>query len=151
TLSEADLDGKSYLVPWESALNQGRLYWKEHRHQLRPIASEVKPDELSALIYTSGTTGQPKGVKLTHANFRSNTRSALGMVHIGHEDHHISFLTLCHSFERTAGYTAVLAWGAQMTYAESIGAVSRNLPEVRPIVMIPLLRMFERVYNLISK
>src|SRR5690606_12566724 len=151
TLSEADLDGKSYLVPWESALNQGRLYWKEHRHQLRPIASEVKPDELSALIYTSGTTGQPKGVKLTHANFCSNTRSALGMVPFGPDDHHLSFLPLCHSFERTAGYTAVLACGALITYAESIEAVSRNLPEVRPTVMISVPRMFERVYNLISK
>src|SRR5690606_19166281 len=151
TLSEADLDGKSYLVPWESALNQGRLFWKEHRHQLRPIASEVKPDELSALIYTSGTTGQPKGVKLTHANFCSNTRSALGMVPFGPDDHHLSFLPLCHSFERTAGYTAVLACGALITYAESIEAVSRNLPEVRPTVMISVPRMFERVYNLISK
>src|SRR5690606_18960380 len=29
--------------------------------------------------------------------------------------------------------------------------VSRNLPEVRPTVMISVPRMFERVYNLISK
>jgi len=32
----------------------------------------VDVGDLASLIYTSGTTGQPKGVRLTHANFREN-------------------------------------------------------------------------------
>lgn len=151
TMSDAELAGKDFLTPWERALSQGRLYWKEHRHELRPLASEVKPDELCALLYTSGTTGLPKGVMLTHENFCSNAKSALGVVPFGPDDHHMSFLPLCHSFERTAGYTAVLACGAQITYAESIEAVSKNLPEVNPTVMISVPRMFERIYGLIAK
>ncbi|PSQ52419.1 long-chain fatty acid--CoA ligase, partial [Halobacteriales archaeon SW_12_67_38] len=30
------------------------------------------PDDLASLIYTSGTTGQPKGVRLSHRNFKAN-------------------------------------------------------------------------------
>ncbi|MEX0747716.1 MAG: AMP-dependent synthetase/ligase [Rhodothermales bacterium] len=69
----------------------------------------------------------------------------------GPDDHHLSFLPLCHSFERTAGYTAVLACGAKITYAESIDAVSKNLQEVGPTVMISVPRLFERIHGLVVK
>lgn len=151
TMSDVEETSNKYLLPWEEAFKQGRLYWKDHRHELRPLASEVTSEELCALLYTSGTTGLPKGVMLTHHNFCSNTKSALGLVPFGPDDHHLSFLPLCHSFERTAGYTAVLACGALITYAESIEAVSKNLPEVHPTVMISVPRMFERVYGLVVK
>ncbi|RMF63632.1 MAG: long-chain fatty acid--CoA ligase, partial [Bacteroidetes bacterium] len=126
-------------------------YWDTHAGELAPLADAVTPEDLSALIYTSGTTGTPKGVMLTHRNFCSNVHAALARVPFGPEDHHLSFLPLCHSFERTAGYLAVLACGGLISYAESIDTVSRDLMEVRPTVMISVPRLFERVYNVIAK
>jgi long-chain acyl-CoA synthetase len=143
-------DPPSYMTHWADALAAGRDYWAENEAALTEIADDITPDDPSALIYTSGTTGQPKGVILTNRNFCSNVKAALQRVPFGEEDHHLSFLPLSHAFERTAGYTAVLAAGARISYAESVEAVSSNLQEVRPTVMISVPRMFEKVYNRVT-
>jgi long-chain acyl-CoA synthetase len=150
-MSELPDDAPAHFTHWDDAMAAGATYWSAHAETLPPLADAVTPDDTSALIYTSGTTGQPKGVVLTHENFCSNARAALNRVPFGPDDHHLSFLPLCHSFERTAGYTAVLAAGAKISYAESIEAVSQNLVEESPTVMISVPRLFEKVYNLVSK
>jgi long-chain acyl-CoA synthetase len=139
------------MTQWDDVLATGRDYWAENEAALTAAADEVTPDHPSALIYTSGTTGQPKGVVLTNRNFCSNVKAALQRVPFGEQDHHLSFLPLSHAFERTAGYTAVLAAGATISYAESVEAVSSNLQEVQPTVMISVPRMFEKVYNRVTK
>ncbi|MEM8487376.1 MAG: long-chain fatty acid--CoA ligase [Bacteroidota bacterium] len=151
TMSELRGDHPDYVRAWDDVMAEGKAYWAENQESLYPLADEVKSDDLCALIYTSGTTGNPKGVMLTHDNLCSNAKSALKVVPFGPDDHHLSFLPLCHSFERTAGYTAVMACGAKITYAESIDAVSRNLGEVKPTVMISVPRLFEKMYNIIAK
>ena len=139
------------MTQWNDALDAGRNYWTDHEDELVGIAEGMTPEDTSALIYTSGTTGEPKGVVLTNRNFCSNVKAALQRVPFGEDDHHLSFLPLSHAFERTAGYTAVLAAGAIISYAESIEAVSQNLLEVQPTLMISVPRMFEKVYNRVTK
>jgi len=141
----------AYMTHWADALADGREYWEANEAALTAIADEITPDDPSALIYTSGTTGQPKGVILTNRNFCSNVKAALQRVPFGEEDHHLSFLPLAHAFERTAGHTAVLAAGATISYAESVEAVSKNLREVQPTIMIAVPRMFEKVYTRVTK
>jgi long-chain acyl-CoA synthetase len=151
TLSTLRKEHGDEVVTWEDAITAGEKAFKEHQEEIMKLSAGVEPKDVSALIYTSGTTGNPKGVMLTHENFCSNAKSALQVVEFYPEDHHMSFLPLCHSFERTAGYHAVLASGAKISFAESIEAVSMNLVEVRPTVMISVPRLFERIYNLILK
>ncbi len=151
TMSEIRKERPASILTWDDALARGRKHREEHRGELESLAKAVKPEDISALIYTSGTTGNPKGVVLTHRNFVSNVLAALDRVPFGPDDHHLSFLPLCHSFERTGGYLAVFSCGAMISYAESIDTVSRNLEEVSPTVMISVPRLFEKVYNLIAK
>ena len=150
-MSETADDPPVPMTHWDDALSAGRAYWAKHEERLNGIAEDMTPEDTSALIYTSGTTGQPKGVVLTNRNFCSNVKGALQRVPFGEDDHHLSFLPLSHAFERTAGHTAVLAAGATISYAESIEAVSQNLQEVRPTLMISVPRMFEKVYNRVTK
>src|SRR5690606_7789146 len=150
-MSEMRRERPDYIRSWDDVLAEGAAYWKEHEAELMALAKAVKPEDISALIYTSGTTGRPKGVMLSHRNFASNTKAATDFISFGPTDHHLSFLPLCHSFERTAGYLSVLSCGAKITYAESIDTVSRNLEEVHPTVLISVPRLFEKVYNLIVK
>ncbi len=150
-LSEVSESPPVPMTHWDEALEAGRTYWAEHEAELTAVSEGIRPDDMSALIYTSGTTGEPKGVVLTNRNFCSNVKAALQRVPFGEDDHHLSFLPLSHAFERTAGHTAVLAAGATISYAESIEAVSQNLQEVQPTLMISVPRMFEKVYNRVTK
>lgn len=151
TMSEVRSDRGERVRQWDDVVAEGAAYRADHEAELQKAAESVTPDDLSALIYTSGTTGEPKGVMLTHNNFSSNVMSALEVVSFGPDDHHLSFLPLCHSFERTGGYLAVMTCGARISYAESIDTVSRNLLEVHPTVMISVPVLFERVYNTIRR
>ena len=136
------------VTTWDDALEAGRA---APLADLDARADAVTPDDLSALIYTSGTTGQPKGVQMTHRNLMSNAKAAHERYQIAEDDVHLSFLPLSHAFERTAGYTTVLAAGAQIVYAESVDAIARNLPEVQPTIIVAVPRLFERMHTAIHK
>ena len=115
---------------------------------LDAIAAAVQPGDLATLIYTSGTTGQPKGVMLSHTNLISNCMAIVPLMDCGPTDRAISFLPLCHIFERTLS-NAYLYSGMSIYYAESLEKVGANLREVRPdffaIVPRVLEKMFERI------
>ena len=141
-----------HLLSWDEALQAGREYRSTlAEHPGATLFEDVTPDDLSALIYTSGTTGRPKGVMLTHHNFCSNVKAVLGLLPITANDHHLSFLPLSHALERTGGYLVAMACGATVSYAESIDALSRNLPEVSPTILLSVPRVFERLYHAIRK
>ncbi len=108
-------------------------------------------NDLSTFIYTSGTTGEPKGVMLTHKNIISNVMAVHEIIEFGPKDIFLSFLPLCHIFERMAGYYTPLSGGSQIAYAESIEKVASNLVEVKPTIMTAVPRLFERMYSKIIK
>ena len=86
---------------------------------LDALATAVQPGDLATLIYTSGTTGQPKGVMLSHNNLMSNCMAIVPLMDGGPEDRAISFLPLCHIFERTLT-NAYIYSGMSIYYAESL-------------------------------
>ena len=73
--------------------------------QYKADALAVRPDDLATLIYTSGTTGDPKGVMLTHGNLCRTCSPSQAVIPSTATDVSLSFLPLCHIFERTAGTT----------------------------------------------
>jgi long-chain acyl-CoA synthetase len=111
----------------------------------------VRENDLCTIIYTSGTTGVPKGVMLTHKNIISNVRSALEAYPIGETDIFLSFLPLCHIFERMAGYYTGFSSGGQIYFAESIETVAQNMLEAHPTILTSVPRLFERMYSKIIK
>jgi len=129
---------------------------KDHEHKVGSsfFATEmgkVKPADLLTIIYTSGTTGNPKGVMLTHHNMASNINSSARILPMGETDVLLSFLPLCHSFERMAGYYTAFACGCSVAYAESVDTVRDNLLEVRPTIVATVPRLFERIHGRILK
>ena len=124
----------------------------------RSWIDETDPEELASLIYTSGTTGQPKGVKLTHANFRANVsqvRKRYGprpdkdddVPVLDENSKSLSFLPLAHVFERTAGHFLAFGSGGTVAYAESPDTVQEDLQKVQPTTATSVPRVYERVFD----
>jgi len=150
-LSETGEDYDSSIVPFARVLQLGAAFQKDRPDFLETTKRDVKPEDVITLIYTSGTTGDPKGVMLTHNNLTSNIRASADCIPFTKEDRVLSFLPLCHSYERMAGYYTALACGATIAYAEGIETVRSNLLEVRPTVVTTVPRLFERMYKRITK
>jgi long-chain acyl-CoA synthetase len=114
--------------------------------ELEQMKASIKPDDLATLIYTSGTTGLPKGVMLSHHNIVSNVEATLTGLPITHEHTVLSFLPLCHSFERMVTYT-YMAIGASIYYAESLETIGDDLKDVKPHFFTSVPRLLEKVYD----
>ncbi len=151
-LNDADFDENvKNLYTFKQVQELGKKEMPKIPDLLKNSMKKIKETDICTLIYTSGTTGEPKGVILTHKNIMSNVNSALVTFPISKEDSFLSFLPLCHSFERMAGYYTAFAAGCPVYYAESIETVATNLLEVKPTIMTSVPRLFERIYSKIIK
>jgi len=119
-------------------------------------------DDLASLIYTSGTTGRPKGVRLTHRNFRSNVnqvRRRFGprpdkgpdVPSIDADTSSVSYLPLAHVFERTAGHFGMFAAGATVHYAESPDSLREDFALVSPDTATSVPRVYEKIYDAVRE
>jgi len=137
---------------------EGKKHWKEIleladeslRDRLNQIKDSVKSDDLATIIYTSGTTGTQKGVMLSHKNILSNVNSIQQIMPLNNTHRALSFLPICHIFERTAVYY-YMKIGAAIYYAESIDKVGDNLKEIKPNYFTTVPRLLEKIYDKIME
>ena len=109
--------------------------------------NNVKPLELATIIYTSGTTGRPKGVMLSHNNITSNVLDSASRIPFNPgESRALSFLPICHIYERMVTYIYQF-YGCSIYFGESIEKISDNIKEVNPTVMTGVPRLIEKVYD----
>jgi len=107
-------------------------------------AMAVSPNDLATIIYTSGTTGAPKGVMLSHDNIHSNVEGTRRVVPI-ENDVAISFLPLCHIFQRMGDYW-FFATGTTIAHVENFDLVPAAMQEVRPSIALSVPRLYEKMY-----
>ncbi|MCB0509100.1 MAG: long-chain fatty acid--CoA ligase [Chitinophagales bacterium] len=112
---------------------------------IKAISDTIHPDELATLIYTSGTTGLPKGVMLSHNNIISNVLTVRAELPIEAGHTSLSFLPLCHIFERMVIYTYLHA-GVNVHYSD-IDTLKDKLSTVRPHFFTTVPRLLEKVYE----
>lgn len=132
---------------------EGRRYWRElwsddRLEEVEQLKSQVAEDDLATIIYTSGTTGAPKGVMLSHKNIVSNAFAAKELVRLDPGDRVLSFLPLCHIFERTSGYFQIYQ-GANIYYTgtDQLGGDDGDLKAVKPHFFDTVPRVLEKVYE----
>jgi long-chain acyl-CoA synthetase len=128
---------------WTDIINKNNEIF---RPKLNAIINDVKPENLATIIYTSGTTGIPKGVMLTHNNIMSNVNSLVMIMPIQYFKKTISFLPLCHIFERSTVYFYMLI-GASINYPQGLDFIGENIKEIKPNFFVTVPRLLEKVYE----
>jgi len=109
--------------------------------------NEIKADDLATIIYTSGTTGRPKGVMLSHKNIVSNVLdSASRIPYEAGNSRALSFLPICHIFERMVVYQYQY-YGVSVYFGEALDKIGDNIREVKPTVITAVPRLIEKVYD----
>ena len=119
-----------------------------NKKKLNEVKSNVDCEAIATIIYTSGTTGIPKGVMLTHKNIVSNVISATKKFPFDKSRNQtaLSFLPLCHIFERTFIY-GYLYNTISVYFAESLDTIGENLKEIKPNFMTTVPRLLEKVFD----
>jgi long-chain acyl-CoA synthetase len=144
-------EGGGETISFQALRVRGGGFERANPGYVSAQSRNVTPDNLLTLIYTSGTTGTPKGVMLTHSNLVSNVLASTSCIPFLEDDVLLSFLPLCHSFERMGGYYSAMSCGVTVAFAESIDTVRENILEVRPSIMTTVPRLFERIHNALMK
>ncbi len=113
---------------------------------VKTIMDSIKTEDLATLIYTSGTTGRPKGVMLSHQNLVANSLSSRKRLPCDHNSTALSFLPLCHVYERMVCYMYIYV-GVSIYYAESLETIGDDLRDVKPQIFTAVPRLLEKVYD----
>jgi long-chain acyl-CoA synthetase len=135
-------DQSSDGIYWESLFSEKGL------DKLDQIKEEINSDDLATIIYTSGTTGKPKGVMLSHNNMSSIVRNTEHVLPPLKGKPVLSFLPLCHIFERTVSF-AYLHKSASIyfTGTNNLGGEAGDLNDVKPHFFTCVPRLLEKVYE----
>jgi long-chain acyl-CoA synthetase len=83
---------------------------------------------------------------LTHNNIISNVKASEEIIKVDASFKVLSFLPLCHIFERMVGYL-YQNMGTSIYYAESLEKIGDNLKEVQPEAFTTVPRLLEKVYD----
>ncbi len=130
---------------WQEVFDLGAD--ESNQNEVEKLKNNVKASDLATIIYTSGTTGVPKGVMLSHNNIVTNVLDSYPRLPIVQgKSKVISFLPVCHVFERMLHYLYIHS-GLTIYYAESIEKISENLKEVKPNFMSVVPRLLEKIYD----
>jgi long-chain acyl-CoA synthetase len=137
------LDKESDLKHWEDFVAKGLIIPDETLNQLRDT---IQTDTLASIIYTSGTTGNPKGVMLSHRNLLADTLSSEYSFPVERGDRALSFLPVCHAYERVFQYVYMYK-GLTIFFAQSMDTIGEDFKSVKPHIFSAVPRVLEKVYE----
>jgi long-chain acyl-CoA synthetase len=127
---------------WTDVMNNKNL------EKVEKLSQQVKSEDLATIIYTSGTTGNPKGVMLTHSNIISNVESCCELLPVKRGERVLSFLPLCHIFERAVLYVyTAIGTEIYFTGTDNLGGETGDLVNVKPFYFTTVPRLLEKVYE----
>ena len=134
------------VANWGTIIQDAMDKEAELMTKLLEIKDSINENDIHTIIYTSGTTGNPKGVMLSHKNILSNAMSIVPIVPVHHGEKILSFLPLCHIYERTLNYSFQIK-GLSIYYAQNLGTIINDLQDVKPHLFNSVPRVLEKFYS----
>lgn len=131
---------------WNELLKLGEEKADEWAPVIEENKKKIGEDEVCTIIYTSGTTGMPKGVMLKHIGLTFNAIGHANMQIRDHRHRMLSFLPLCHIYERSMNYEYQYL-GVSIYYAESLRSIARDLNEAHADGFCAVPRVMEMMFD----
>lgn len=131
---------------FDDLLEIGRANIEKWRPVIEEIKQNTSPEDIGTLIYTSGTTGKPKGVMLRHKSMVINAAKVASM---NTHDYHacvLSFLPLCHVYERVCNYMYLIL-GGTIYYAGSLATIGKDLKDIHAMGFCAVPRVLEMMFD----
>ncbi len=129
---------------FEDLISYGSEIFDAYDRQITKIRADIQSDTICSIIYTSGTTGFPKGVMLTHENLCTNLLAAASLQPLERGEKVLSFLPLCHAYERMAVYQSLYK-GIKVYYADSFKSILIDMRAVQPAGTTVVPRVLEKI------
>ena len=124
--------GNSDKAKWDPILEQNKR--------------DIDENECVSIVYTSGTTGRPKGVMLSHRNLVFDAHAHAVRHVMDHRHIAVSFLPLCHAYERTMIYDN-LERGIRIYYAENLSTIQADIASCHADFFCAVPRVLELMYD----
>ena len=131
---------------FDDLLEIGRANIEKWRPVIEEIKKNTSPEDIGTMIYTSGTTGKPKGVMLRHKSMVINAAKVASM---NTHDYHacvLSFLPLCHVYERVCNYMYQIL-GGTIYYAGSLATIGKDLKDIHAMGFCAVPRVLEMMFD----
>jgi long-chain acyl-CoA synthetase len=132
------------VMTYDDLLEMGRGIVERDPNLFDNRMEKVTREDLSVLIYTSGTTGPPKGAMLTHRNVTWMGQAIDRENPVRDTDEVMSFLPLCHIFERLFSVLGHITHGYTVNFIENLDTVTDNMREISPTVGYAVPRIWEK-------
>jgi len=134
----------SKIINWEEFIKKGVDISDD---QVEKRMKSIDANDTSSLIYTSGTTGNPKGVELTHNNFKVELDSVGHVLKFDQGDRYVSWLPLAHVFGQLVDNHYWVRRALHMSIVDSPLNTIDYAKEVQPHLFISVPRIYEKVYS----
>jgi long-chain acyl-CoA synthetase len=135
------------VMTFDALMELGQRTAQENPSLFKEKQDQVLEEDLSVLIYTSGTTGPPKGAMLTHKNVMWTAKAVAEANPVYREDEVLSFLPLCHIFERLFTVFIHIRFGYIVNFVEKPDTVMQNMIEISPTIGYAVPRIWEKYYS----
>ena len=142
---------KVNLYYFDKLCKDGKVWRIEHPGEVEAELEKGQIEDTATIIFTSGTTGTPKGVMLSHKNFLTQLDEIVERIFLNPGECALNVLPVWHVFEREVEYV-ILIQGCAITYSKPVGSILlADLKKMNPSVLPAVPRVFEAVYDGITK
>lgn len=131
------------VLPFRELMARGRERQLADPDAFARLSAAARPEDPASIIYTSGTTGPPRGALLTHGGLAGNVVSIASRFGFTPADRALSFLPLCHIFERAADF-AYFMMGVTIVHV-SLEDLLGAFPAIRPTIIASVPRLYEKL------
>ncbi|MBC8215599.1 MAG: long-chain fatty acid--CoA ligase [Candidatus Marinimicrobia bacterium] len=137
------------VMTYTDFVKTGESFFLNNPGKLEKIRREITPEDHAMIIYTSGTTGRPKGAVLNHRNITWMSEAISTVNPLYETDEALSYLPLCHIFERLFSVIAHLKYGYIVNFIENLDTVAINMREISPTIGYGVPRIWEKYHSTI--